>query len=329
MTTPRQTPAPTEPGPGTPLRIDVILPTYNRADILPRAIDSFLAATLPDHAETHLVVLDNNSTDNTRALVQSYTDRHPTRIHYLFVEPQGVRHALQAATDHSTAEVVARFDDDEELQHDWLQVLARNFADPTLDYLGGEMRPSWLVPRPDWLPPAYTGAVGIVHDGDQRRQYGSPGFSAMPVGGNCAFRRNALARCRPWTDSTLPYAEDRFIYHELERIGAIGVYDPALVVLHQVPAKRVTKRYHRFWALSEGRIHALAARHAPAKTRLLLRVPLWRWRRAASALATLALHRGPPPARMDAELRLCEFWGYFTTATGQASDDLAYRTTLK
>lgn len=311
------------------MRIDVILPTYNRADVLPRAIDSFLAATLPDHAETRLIVLDNNSTDTTPAIIQSYVDHHPDRIQSLFVEAQGVRHALQAATDRSTADVIARFDDDEELQQDWLQVLARNFADPTLDYLGGEMRPNWLVPRPAWLPTAYTGAVGIVHDGDQRRQYGSPGFSAMPVGGNCAIRRTALARCRPWTDSNLPYAEDRFIYHELERIHAIGFYDPALVVLHQIPQKRVTKRYHRFWSLSEGRIHALAAREAPSPARHFLRVPLWRWRRAASALAALALHRGPPSARMDAELRLFEFWGYLTTAAGQGRDDLAYRTSLK
>ena len=242
------------------MRIDIMLPSYNRADVLPRAIDSVIAAAIPDQAETRLLILDNNSRDDTRAIAQAYAARHPGRIEYLFVEAQGVCHALQAATDHSTADILARFDDDETVQHDWLQVLARNFEDPALDYIGGEMRPDWQVPRPPWLPPSYTGAVGIVHDGDQRRQYGTPGFSAMPVGGNFAIRRATLARCRPWTESDLPYAEDRFIYHELERIHAMGVYDPALVVLHQVPPKRVTKRYHRYWARSEGRIHALADR---------------------------------------------------------------------
>ena len=37
----------------------------------------------------------------------------------------------------------------------------------------------------------------------------------------------------------------------------------------------------------------------------------------------------PVSARMDAELRLWELWGYLTTAAGQGRDDLAYRTTLK
>lgn len=72
------------------------------------------------------------------------------------------------------------FDADEEVQQDWMLVLARNFADPAVDYIGGEMRPNWLVPRPDWLLAGFNGAVGIVHNGELRRQYGSPGFRQCP-----------------------------------------------------------------------------------------------------------------------------------------------------
>lgn len=151
----------------------------------------------------------------------------------------------------------------------------------------------------------------------------------MPVGGNMAIRRAALARCRPMSECTLPNAENRFLFNELDRTGAVGFYDPALVVLHQVPAKRVTRRYHRFWALSEGRTHARVDRERPPRSRRLMRILLWRWRQAAWALADLALRRGASPDRVQAELYLWEFSGYLTTAAGRGKDDHAYRTRLK
>lgn len=311
------------------MKIDTLIKTYNRADLLPKAIDSYLAATIPEGVDTHLIVVDNNSHDDTRTVVQAYVTRHLGRIEYLFAPIQGAEHALHAGIVHSTADVIALFDDDEEVQKDWLLVLARNFVDPTVDYVSGEVRPNWLVPRPDWLPPGFTGAVGIVQNGQKRRQYGSPGFSAILAGGNAAIRRSALMRCKPWSECSLPNAEDRFMYNELERIGAVGFYDPALVLSHQVPAKRVTKKYYRFWALAEGQTNARVDRERPPVSRSLMRVPFWRWRQAVEALIGLALRRGGVPDRVQAELQLWEFWGYLTTVAGRSKNDHEYRTSLK
>jgi glycosyltransferase involved in cell wall biosynthesis len=57
-------------------KISVVIPTYNRAHFLGKAVDSVLGQTYEDF---EIIVIDNNSTDNTTALLRSYND---PRIRY-------------------------------------------------------------------------------------------------------------------------------------------------------------------------------------------------------------------------------------------------------
>lgn len=311
------------------MRIDVVLPTYNRCDLLQKAIDSLLAAVVPEGVEARLVVVDNNSRDGTKLLVTEYVTRYPGRIHYLFEGKQGRHHALNAAIEQSSANVVAFFDDDELVERNWLVVIAQNFADPEVDYIGGEMRPDWQEAAPDWLPSSYTGVLGIVNNGDQRRQYGSPGFVAMLTGGNNAIRRSVLQRCGPYSPEFM-YAEDRYMYMQLERIGAVGFYDPELVVLHYVPRKRLTKAYYRHWAFTEGLTLGKIAREKPLEVRSLFGAPLWMWRRAAEAAGdtVVRLGRSQRGRRFQSQLRLLEFWGYLSARTLRLKERYRDRTSF-
>jgi glycosyltransferase involved in cell wall biosynthesis len=53
------------------LKVSVIIPTYNRADTLPRAIDSVLSQTIED---IEIIIVDDGSTDETAAVVEGYDD---------------------------------------------------------------------------------------------------------------------------------------------------------------------------------------------------------------------------------------------------------------
>lgn len=63
----------------------VIIPSYNREHILPKAIDSVLQQTFPAF---ELIIVDNGSTDNTRQLIEIYS-RQDSRIRYLWQENSG------------------------------------------------------------------------------------------------------------------------------------------------------------------------------------------------------------------------------------------------
>lgn len=300
----------------TPMRIDVVLATYNRAHLLGPAIASFAANRWP---EARLLVVDNNSSDGTQAAVEAEQAAYPTTaIEYLHEPQQGKAHALNRGVALSDADVVGFFDDDEVLAPDWLGLLAQAFADPTLDFAGGPVRPDWRAPQPGWLPAAgYNGVLSLVDAGQVQRRYGEPGFSAMLIGANAAIRRATLRRVGPYT-TRYKWAEDREMYARLLAAGAVGHYLPELAVYHHIPPKRLTKRYYRQWAYSEGRTNGSPLRaieEGRAPPRAVLGAPLWMWRQTLGAAGRLALGcargRLNDPQTFCAELDLRQFAGFF------------------
>ena len=71
------------------LSLDVVIPTYNRRAMLARTLDSLLAAAEPQSLDVRVIVVDNNSTDDTRAFVHSQRQRFAGRLDYLFERRQG------------------------------------------------------------------------------------------------------------------------------------------------------------------------------------------------------------------------------------------------
>lgn len=93
--------------------VSVVIPTYNRADVLPRAIDSVLNQTYEDF---NVVVIDDGSTDNTEDVVKSYVD---DRIQYIqFKNNKGANAARTKGIKSATGEYIAFIDSDDE----WLSL---------------------------------------------------------------------------------------------------------------------------------------------------------------------------------------------------------------
>ena len=307
-----------ESGEGRPTQIDVVLATYNRAGLLGPAIASFARNTWDGPAR--LLVVDNNSSDGTRAAVDAARAVYPTAaIKYLFEPKQGKAHALNLGIEHSNADVIGFFDDDEQLAPDWLAVMARAFANPLLQFAGGPVRPDWGAPAPDWIPKTgWNGVLSLVNNGTERRRYGELGFDAMLIGANAAVRRDMLRRVGPYT-TRYKWAEDREMYARLLAAGGVGNYLPDLVVYHHIPPKRLTKRYFRQWAYSDGRTSGSSLRAFETKgepqARSAFGAPLWMWRRmveaAGRAARGYALGRTNDAETFTAELDLRQFLGFY------------------
>lgn len=87
-------------------KISVIIPTYNRADLLKEAVDSVLAQTYQDF---ELLIIDDGSTDHTRELLVSYE----THVTYLFQENRGVSNARNLGIRSSTGQYITLLDSDD------------------------------------------------------------------------------------------------------------------------------------------------------------------------------------------------------------------------
>lgn len=95
--------------------VSVILPTYNRDEILPRAIDSVLEQT---HNHFDLIIVDDGSTDGTQELVESYTD---SRIRYLRQKNRGANAARNYGIEAAETDFIAFLDSDDEYSPTFLE----------------------------------------------------------------------------------------------------------------------------------------------------------------------------------------------------------------
>lgn len=294
--------------------IDAILPTYDRANLLPLAIESALVAAASSCSNIRIIVVDNNSSDNTREVVEHYAAKSDGKVIYLFEREQGRHHALNLGIAYSTAEIIAFFDDDEILDRNWFNVIEENLSDCTVDYIGGPYNPIWISEPPSWLPKTYNGVLGIVQNGPERRRYGSEGFRAMPVGGNLAVRRTVLDRCGPYSGEYM-YSEDRYMYEQLISISAVGYYVPKLGILHHIPEHRLQKSYFRNWVTTEGRNRGKMDRERRQSKVILFGAPPWMWRWLFDSLAIwcagLAKGKIHSAESFTAELDIRQFINFF------------------
>ena len=91
--------------------VSVVLPTYNRAHLLPRAIKSVLNQTFQDF---ELIIVDDGSTDNTKEVVENF-QKKDNRIKYIRNEENlGIQKTLNKGIGMSEGKYIARIDDDDE-----------------------------------------------------------------------------------------------------------------------------------------------------------------------------------------------------------------------
>lgn len=268
------------------LELDVVIATYNRAALLARALDSLLAAQVPEGLGVGAVVVDNNSPDDTRAVVASYRERFDARfargLRYVHEARPGKSHALNAGLAVVAGDLIGMIDDDEEIDAGWFEEVARAFSDPTLDYVTGPYRPRWGAAPPAWLPMRPSSVIGWVDGGAEVRTFGVD-YDGVLMGGNAVVRRGLLqavggydASLGPTADRRLLSCEDEDVHRRLVAAGARGQYRPDLVIRHYIPPERLTKRYHRRWYFWHGVSSGVLDRDSHQLVPYALGVPRYR-----------------------------------------------------
>ena len=273
------------------MRLDVIIPTYNRQDLLPSALESLFAAEIPSGLEVSVTVVDNNSTDGTRGVVESFQKRFGERIRYCFEAKQGRSHALNAGINATTGDLIGIIDDDEEIDANWYKTAFEAFKDNQLDFIGGPYVPRWSIPPPEWMPSNYGSVVGSVNGGDKEVPF-DHNYPGILMGGNAILRRAVFSKAglyTTWlgrTDKGLLSGEDEELYSRLLASGAKGMYLPNLKIYHHVVPERLTKKYFRSWCFWRGVSLGLLERTRRQECAYFLGVPRWHYRSAARGLVS-------------------------------------------
>jgi glycosyltransferase involved in cell wall biosynthesis len=101
-------------------KVSVIIPTYNRANLLPESVKSVLTQTYRDF---EVIIVDDGSTDNTREVARGF----PSPVKYIYQENHGVSSAFNRGIEAASGEYVAIFADDD--------IMLENALEKTINFL--------------------------------------------------------------------------------------------------------------------------------------------------------------------------------------------------
>jgi glycosyltransferase involved in cell wall biosynthesis len=242
---------------GVPTKISVLLCTYNRSKTLGAAIESVAVQVMPESLSWEIVVVDNNSTDQTRQVVECLQRRFPERIRYTFEPRQGVSYARNAGIREGRGEILAFIDDDETASSGWLQNLTANLHSGEWVGAGGRVLPPPSFSPPDWLltPRASTtGPLAVFDPGLEAGQLTEP-----PFGANMAFKREVFNRFGGFrTDlgragNNMISNEDTEFGRRLMGSGLRLRYEPTAITYHPVEEIRLRRSYFLNWWFNKGR----------------------------------------------------------------------------
>jgi glycosyltransferase involved in cell wall biosynthesis len=303
------------------VKITVAIATWNRSALLRQALGALGQVRVPADAAVEVLVCDNNSTDQTRAVVEGFIapwagrPAAPLTLRYLFEPRPGKSHALNRILHEASGQWVLHADDDVLVGPDWLEAYLDAIGRfPRAGVLAGPVLP-WLtrpaVPWQEQMLRQYPGPFALVYAGSDAPLDAK---NIAAAGANLALRRQAVPPAG-YDPELGPHGRRQGSAEDIEMIRAIldrgyeGWLLAAPAVRHYVHPHRLSRRYMWRWAQANGR-HWITQRGKPAPGKL--GVPWWAWRRMLRRGGRMVLSWRPwyAPAHMQAVVEAAQWWGY-------------------
>jgi glycosyltransferase involved in cell wall biosynthesis len=263
------------------MKLTVVICTWNRCELLRQALEQLTAMVVPPGVEWELLVVNNNSTDATDAVVRSFEGRLPVRL--LFEPTPGKTNALNRAVREAAGDWILNADEDALVDGDWMAAYWRAIQRwPDVAFFGGAIEPWFGGTPPAWLPPALTRIGGVYAISETPAGPIRPTDSPLPFGANWAVRAD-VQRSHPYDPRLGPRpgklvaGEETAVVLALLADGFQGRWLPEARVRHHIARNRQTLGYVRKFFFDRAAVYG---HRAPRGRGLLLGRPLWMWRQA-------------------------------------------------
>lgn len=307
---------------GGPVDISIVICTHNRCASLKKTLDSIADMDVPGSLSCELIVVDNNSNDGTKSVIESFASRSGLNVRYVFEGKPGLSIARNCGIYHSRGEIVSFTDDDVLVSGDWVTQLKRAFDEYRPACLGGKILLDRSLPLPSWWDQRWRSVLAHFDRGDEVVIAGPDDRTEFAWGANVSFRREVFEKYGLFrtnlgrTPNSPGLGEDSEFVLRLRQNGERIVYYPGAVVIHSPSVERLSKRYLRRWNYCLGVSTCLIDMEFPKHWPRILRIPRWRY---GWALKTLwdAVRYGLASGSHEAfnhQLNLMMLLGYAVTA---------------
>lgn len=244
----------------SPIEITLLVCTYNRSHDLREMLETAMVQETDGAFAYEVLVVDNNSTDDTRSVVEEFISRGHQNLHYLFENQQGKSYALNTGLNAIRGEIFTICDDDFILPKDWLKNIFSAFNEhPEVSFVSGKVLPAWEGIPPSWLTQEHWSAIALTDYGENEFFSDQNNQICLLA---CSFRTadvKAVGGYNPKLGVTKDQngsIEDLDILMRLWKCGHKGIYLPHIWFYHKVSPNRYTKKYHRSWHKGHGGFYA-------------------------------------------------------------------------
>lgn len=239
----------------------VVICTYNRSTHLKNVLKSLSEQIVPENLEWEIIVVDNNSIDDTSKVVKDFGNSSGTPIKYLKEEKQGLSHARNRGIMESKGKYIAFTDDDVIVDENWVSSLYEAFQRYGCDCVGGRifMKPVRKLPR--WLKKELWGFLAYLDYGNEPFQISDH----FIFGTNMAFARDILDNVTYFNTELgrtgyIPIGgEETDIVKRILQKGGKAYYQPTAIVYHVIDEYKLKKSYfrrlHYYSGWCEGRFY--------------------------------------------------------------------------
>jgi GT2 family glycosyltransferase len=213
------------------------------------ALNSLIYQETDGKFSYEIVVIDNASTDETKAVVRQVASNSPVPIRYIFHKEQGIAQAQNRGVMECREEWIAIFDDDELAERDWLKQLYSAVLQTGAPIVGGAV----LLD----LPPEELSSLGRlrrlelreIQYYDDLHQYTGKN---LPGSGNVLIARRVFNHIGLFDTSMMSGGADTDFFLKAKAANLDMWYTPKAVIRHRIPPNRLTERYFRWDAVKVG-----------------------------------------------------------------------------
>ncbi|MDH3973178.1 MAG: glycosyltransferase [Deltaproteobacteria bacterium] len=225
--------------------ISIVVCTYNRAELLKGCLES-LAHQSVEESDYEVIIVDNNSTDNTEDIANAFAERYPN-FFYVKEANQGLSHARNKGYMEARGKYVAYIDDDARAEARWAELIVEAFeiVTPAPVAVGGKILPWYDIPPPTW----FSDSVEMRSWGEEKGFLKQPDAQFGFSGSNMAINKSVLVKYNGFSADygmlgiMMGFGEEAELFYRIYKEHPLFWYDPAVQVRHRVPAEKMTLYY--------------------------------------------------------------------------------------
>ncbi|MFZ3059413.1 MAG: glycosyltransferase family 2 protein [Candidatus Methanoperedens sp.] len=266
------------------MKVSIIIPTHNRANSLKKTIESIVE--IRNEADIELIVVDNNSTDNTKNIIESYSDI----AHYVFEENTSFTKARETGAKNSKGDILLYLDDDVIVHPGSLKEITSIFGN-YLDcgVIAGKILPQYEESPPDWALACQRSFNGWSLYNSEEMPHLGIGFQEVTwaAGPMMAIRKDAYIKVGGFPPDTIGVETNnqtrtfRKLYigpgdvglcEKIRNFGYKVYYSPNISCCHIISKIRFTVPFWRSRVIGEAQYNAITNR----EFRKLSKWKLWK-----------------------------------------------------